>query len=181
MAFLLTRRSVSVKLLCAPGPDRETLMRLLTAAARAPDHGKLEPWRFVVLEGVAQARIAASIRARAAVTGQDADKGAGPYETAPVSVAVIAVPRDTRKIPRIEQTLSVGAVCLGLVNAALASGWGATWLTGWPAYDTVWNGPALRLSPDEWVAGVIHIGTCETPPQDRPRPDLQSVTTWPEA
>ncbi len=179
--FLLTRRSRPAKLLHAPGPERDDLLTLLTAAARVPDHGKLEPWRFVVLEGAGQARFAAAIRGRAAATGQNPDKGAGPFEEAPLSVAVVAVPRDTAKVPAIEQTLSAGAVCLGLVNAALAAGWGASWLTGWPAYDAGLLAEALGLAPGEWIAGFVHIGACDAPPPDRPRPDLAALVTWAEA
>lgn len=179
--FLLTRRSRPVKLLRAPGPDRPTLLGLLTAAARVPDHGKLEPWRFVVLEGLGQARFAAAVRARAAETGQDAEKGALAFEQAPVSVAVVAVPRDETKVPRLEQTLSIGALCLGLVNAALAAGWGACWLTGWPIYDAGFIAPALGLAPGEWVAGFIHIGACDVAPPDRPRPDVPALVTWMDA
>ncbi len=101
--FLLSRRSRPAKLLSAPGPGREELMRLLTAAARVPDHGKLEPWRFIVLEGAGRARFAAAIRARAEAAGQDADKGALAFEQAPVVVAVIASPKPSDKIPAIEQ------------------------------------------------------------------------------
>ncbi len=181
LEFLLTRRSRPVPLLRGPGPDRVAMLRLLTAAARVPDHGKLEPWRFVVINGAGGAGFAAAIRARAAITGRDPDKGAGPFEQAPVSVAVVAVPRDDSKIPQIEQTLSAGAVCLGLVNAALAAGWGATWLTGWPAYDADLLSGALGLQPGEWIAGFIHVGTCDAAPPDRPRPDVPGLVTWLDA
>lgn len=181
MDFLLTRRSCPPKLLRAPGPDREQTLRLLTAAARAPDHGKLEPWRFVVLAGAGKDRFADAIRARAAVTGQDAAKGAAAFAEAPVSIAVVGVPRDTARIPAQEQMLSAGAVCLGLVNAALASGWGAAWLTGWPAYDAELLAQALGLAPGEWLAGFVHIGTPEAAPPERPRPDVPALVTWREA
>jgi len=179
--FLLTRRSRPPKTLQAPGPDREALLRLMTAAARAPDHGKLEPWRFVVLTGAGKARFAAEIRARAAETGADADKGALVFEQAPVSVAVVASPKPSEKIPDIEQTLSAGAVTLGLLNAALADGWGAGWLTGWPVYDRAFIADALGLAPGEWVAGFVHIGTCPMEVPDRPRPDVPALVTWIEA
>lgn len=176
--FLLTRRSRPVPLLRTPGPDRAEVLRLLTAAARVPDHGKLEPWRFIVLAGDGATAFAASVRARAEAAGKDADKGAAPFEQAPLTVAVVSVPRDETKIPRIEQTLSAGAVCLGLVNAALAAGWGATWLTGWPAYDADLLGDALGLAPGEWIAGFIHLGSSDAAPPDRPRPDVPALVTW---
>ncbi len=179
--FLLTRRSRPAKLLRPPAPDRAELLRLLTAATRVPDHGKLEPWRFVVLSGPGLARFAAAIRARAAAAGQDADKGAAAFEEAPLAVAVVAVPRDTAKIPAIEQTLSAGAACLGLVNAALAAGWGACWLTGWPAYDETLLAAAIDLVPGERIAGFVHLGTSDAIPPDRARPDVPGLVTWRDA
>lgn len=179
--FLLTRRSRPAKLLGAPGPDRETIETLLTAAARVPDHGKLEPWRFVVLRGDGLKRFASAIRVRAAAAHEDADKGALAFEQAPLAIAVVGVTRPNEKIPPIEQTLSAGAVCLGLLNAALASGWGANWLTGWPAYDRTLLADELGFSGTEWVAGFIHVGTATAAPPDRPRPDIAAVTTWVEA
>jgi nitroreductase len=176
--FLLTRRSRPPKMLEGPGPERAALETMLAAAARVPDHGKLEPWRFVVLGEAASRGFAAAVRARAAAAGQDADKGALPFEQAPVSVAVVASPKPSEKIPAIEQTLSAGAVCLGLLNAALASGWGASWLTGWPAYDRVLLEGALGLGAEEWLAGFVHIGRERVAPPERPRPDLAAITDW---
>jgi nitroreductase len=89
---------------------------------------------------------------------------------------VVASPKPSEKIPELEQTLSAGAVCLSLVNAALASGWGACWLSGWPAYDSEIQG-ALGLAPQEWIAGFIHIGTSAATPPERPRPDIAALTT----
>lgn len=178
--FLLARRSRPAKLLQAPGPDRAALERLLTAAVRVPDHGKLEPWRLIVLRDGGQARFAQAIRARAAAAAQDAAKGALAFEQAPVSVAVVAVPKPGA-IPEREQMLSAGAVCLGLLNAALADGWGASWLTGWPAYDRELLEGFVGLAPEEWIAGFVHIGTEGAAPPDRPRPDLGAIVRWIEA
>lgn len=181
LEFLLTRRSRPAKLLKAPAPGREELLTLLTAAVRVPDHGKLEPWRFVVIEGAGRDRFARAIRARAVETGQDPDKGALAFEQAPLAVAVIGVPKPSDKAPPIEQTLSAGAAALSLVNAALAAGWGASWLTGWPAYDHDFLAAELGLAPEEWLAGFVYIGTCDTPPPDRPRPDVPALVTWLDA
>ena len=178
LEFLLTRRSRPAKLLKAPAPGREELLKLLTAAARVPDHGKLEPWRFVAIEGAGLDRFAKAIRARAEVTGQNPDKGALAFEQAPLAVAVVGVPKESEKAPAIEQTLSAGAAALSLVNAALAAGWGASWLTGWPAYDHDLLAAELGLAPDEWLAGFVYIGTCETAPPERPRPDVPALVTW---
>ncbi|MCV2869570.1 nitroreductase [Defluviimonas sp. WL0002] len=181
MEFFLTRRSRPAKILTTPVPSREDLVPILTAAARVPDHGKLEPWRFIVLERGALLRLAEVARRRGAEMGMEPDrieKGTAQFADAHLAVAVVKVPRETVKVPEIEQTLSAGAVCLGLLNAALASGWGATWLTGWHVHDKAFCKEALDLSEGEWVAGMIHIGTETNTPPDRPRPDVAALTTW---
>ena len=181
MEFLLSRRSRSAKTLGAGGPDRAGLERILTAAARSPDHGKLEPWRFVVLEGAARGKAAALAMGRAAALGLDentAAKAVAGFSQGDIIVAVISSPKPSEKIPLWEQQLSAGAVCLALLNAALASGWGASWLTGPMAYDPVFRREMLGCAESETVAGFIHIGTETVVPQDRPRPDLTALTTW---
>jgi nitroreductase len=179
--FLLTRRSRPAKTLGLPVPDRAQLMPLLTAAARSPDHGKLEPWRFIVLGRPALLRLAGLADARGTALGLDPDriaKGVRQYADAQLAVAVVASPRPSETIPQIEQHLSAGAVCLALVNAALAAGWGANWLTGWAAHDPVFRTEALGLAPQEFIAGIIHIGTETAVPPDRPRPDLSAIVDW---
>jgi nitroreductase len=179
--FLLTRRSRPAKTLGLPVPDRAALMPILTAAARTPDHGKLEPWRFVVLERPALARLARLARTRAAELGHDAekaDKGAGQFEQGNLAVAVIEVQKDSEKIPGLEMTYSAGAACLALLNAALAAGWGANWLSGWPSHDRGFAKAALDLAGNERIAGFIHIGTEGSVPPERPRPDLDKIVTW---
>lgn len=179
--FLLTRRSRPAKTLGLPIPTPDQLRPILTAAARSPDHGKLEPWRFIVLEGAALRRLGDHARARATTLGLDneqADKGAQQFETGHLAVAVIEVRRPTDKIPALEQTYAVGGVCLALLNAALASGWGANWLSGWPSHDRGFMTDALGLSEPERIAGFIHIGTETSAPPDRPRPDLDQIVTW---
>ncbi|TVP72908.1 MAG: nitroreductase [Rhodobacteraceae bacterium] len=180
MRFLLSRRSHPVRLLSTPAPDRATVTELLTAAARVPDHGKLEPWRFIVMQGAASAGIARVVAARGAQLGlavEACNKAADHFAKSPLMVVVVASPKASEKIPEYEQTLSVGAVCLSLVNAALASGWGACWLTGWAATDPEVQA-ALGLASHEWVAGFIHIGTRTTTPPERPRPEIAALTEW---
>ena len=126
MDFLLTRRSRPAKTLGDGGPDRDTLMRILTAAARSPDHGKLEPWRFVVIAGEARHRAAVRAADRCAALGLDettTEKTVSGFTQGAVIVAVIHSPKPSEKIPAWEQQLSAGAVSLAMVNAALASGW----------------------------------------------------------
>ena len=184
LEFLLTRRSRPAKTLTGRVPDRDALEQLLTAAARTPDHGKLEPWRFLVLTRPALERLARAVPETGARLGQPEEavaKMTAQFAEAHLAVVVVASPKPSEKIPAIEQTLSSGAVCLALLNAALAAGWGANWLTGWAVHDRHFATNELGLAPDEFVAGVIHIGTETAAPPDRPRPDLARVVTWIEA
>lgn len=181
MEFFLTRRSRPAKLLRPPVPTEAELRPILTAAARVPDHGKLEPWRFIVLEKPALDRLARQAEARGADLGLDPDrlrKGVAQFADADLVVAVVIVPRPTDKVPELEQVLSAGACCLTLLNAALASGWDASWLTGWHVHDPAFARDGLGLAPGERVAGLIHIGTAASAPPDRPRPDVAALTTW---
>ena len=182
--FLLTRRSRPAKTLTTPVPDRATLETLLTAAARTPDHGKLEPWRFIVLTKPALARLATMIPARGAALGIDPDKitkAQDQFAGADLAVAVISSPKPSEKVPQIEQVYSAGAVCLSLLNAALAAGWGANWLSGWASHDRTFVTEGLGLANHETVAGLIHLGTETSAPPERPRPDMSAITTWMEA
>ncbi|QMU57986.1 MAG: nitroreductase [Boseongicola sp.] len=179
--FLATRRSRPAKILTTPVPDREEITRLLTIAARAPDHGKLEPWRFIVLERTALLRLAGTIDARGAaltIAPEKIEKMRNQFDMADLAVAIVASPRPPEKIPKVEQTLSAGAVAMQLLNASLAAGWGANWLSGWASHDRTWRETNLGLMPHEWLAGFIHIGTPKTTPPERPRPDLDKITEW---
>ncbi|NNF70919.1 MAG: nitroreductase [Rhodobacteraceae bacterium] len=176
--FLRTRRSRPAKTLTLPVPDRATLRPILEAAARSPDHGKLEPWRFIVLERAALMRLAAAVPPRAAALGIDGEKMEAQFAMAHLAVAVVSCPKPSEKIPQIEQVLSAGAVCLALLNAALAAGWGANWLSGWASHDTAFLRDNLGLGADETLAGFIHIGTETNTPPERPRPDLDAITSW---
>ncbi len=181
--FLLTRRSRPAKTLSLPVPTREALGPILTAAGRSPDHGKLEPWRFIVIGPAAMPRLAELADTRATELSLDDEKrakGRQQFDQGHLAVIVVASPKPSDKIPQIEQTLSAGAVCLSLLNAAEAAGWGANWLTGWPAHDRAFL-TELGLAPQEWVAGIVHIGTETSAPPDRPRPDLNALTTWLDA
>ncbi len=179
--FLLTRQSRPAKTFTLPVPSRDELIPLLTAASRVPDHGKLEPWRFIVLEKPALRRLADLAEARAAEKGLDAEqaaKGRGQFDASHLAVVVVASPKPSEKIPEIEQTLSAGAACLALLNAATAAGWGANWLSGWPSYDRRFLEQGLGLTPEEFVAGIVHIGTAPLTPPDRPRPNLDRIVSW---
>lgn len=184
MDFLLTRRSRPAKTLQAPVPTPAELDPILTAASRSPDHGKLEPWRYIVLQRGAMARLESLARTRGAQLGHDdekIDKGAAQFATGELAVVVVEVQKPSEKIPAIEQSYAVGGVCLALLNAALASGWGANWLSGWPSHDRAFVEQGLGLDAHERVAGIIHIGTEKAAPPERPRPDLSALTTWVDA
>jgi len=179
--FLQARRSRPAKTLTGPAPTREELLPLLTAAARSPDHGKLEPWRFVVLEKGAMPRLAELTEARAKALGKTPDeitKARSQFDMGHLAVAVIEIQKPSEKIPAIEQTYSAGAVCLALLNAALAAGWGANWLSGWQSHDRAFCEQALGLAENERVAGFIHVATESVAPPERPRPDVAALTEW---
>ena len=181
VAFLSQRRSYPAKVMTAPAPDRDQLLAILTAATRVPDHGKLEPWRLVVVETPAMARLADLAEARAIQMGGDAEKigkGRGQFDKGHLAVVVIASPKPSDKVPPVEQLLSAGALCLGIVTAAEAAGWGANWLSGWPSHDRDFITAAFTCTPAETVAGIIHIATPAADMPDRPRPDLGRLITW---
>ncbi|MFD1157367.1 nitroreductase family protein [Roseovarius aestuarii] len=181
LAFLLTRRSRPAKTLTGPVPTREALMPMLEAALRSPDHGKLEPWRLIVLERTALQRLAALVPETGDRLGRSAEeiaKARDQFAKGDLAVAVIEVQKASPKIPTIEQTYSAGAVCLALLNAALASGWGANWLSGWASHDRDFATKALALEPHERIAGFIHIGTETNVPPERPRPDPAKIISW---
>jgi nitroreductase len=181
LAFLAARRSRPAKLFTPPVPDRAQLGEILTAALRVPDHGKLEPWRLVVIEGAAFRRLADLAEARAHELGGDAEKvakGRGQFDQGRLAVVVIAAPKPSPKIPPVEQLMSAAALCFGIVNVAEAAGWGACWLTGWPAHDPVFAARAFGCAGVETVAGIVHIGTAPDDGPDRPRPDPERLVTW---
>ena len=182
--FLLTRRSRPAKTLTTPVPDKATLDTLLTAAARTPDHGKLEPWRFIVLQKAALTRLAQMIPARGDALQIEPDKITKAYDqyaNADLAVVVVSSPKPSDKVPQIEQVYSAGAVCLALLNAGLAAGWGANWLSGWASHDRDFVRDGLGIDDHEHIAGLIHLGTEKNAPPERPRPNLDAITTWVDA
>jgi nitroreductase len=181
LSLLAGRRSVAARLLEPPGPSGQELERLLTIAARVPDHGKLVPWRFLVIGGDARIRIGKVIAEAFRADQPDARADQVSVEEtrlarAPLVVGVVSRARPHPKIPEWEQILSAGAVCMNLLNAATAMGFGANWITEWFAYDRrVLD--ALGLEPFERIAGFVHIGSSSEPRIDRPRPALSEIVT----
>ena len=181
LAFLALRRSASAGTLRAPGPDAAQLADILRLAARVPDHGKLAPWRFVILEGEAKAAFVAGLEAIAGAA-PDADKlkaALFKIRIPPLTIAVISSPV-AGKIPLWEQQLSAGAVCTTLCLAAQAMGFGANWITDWYAVDDGARA-LLGVGEAEQVAGYVQIGAASEPALERVRPDLAAlVTRWRE-
>jgi len=178
LRFLARRRSTLAVTLAEPGPSADQLADLLRLATRAPDHGKLSPWRFVILEGAGKAAFIARLEGLSAERGdpQLAAKLAK-LRIPPLAVVVISSPKQAA-IPEWEQVLSAGAVCTTLLHAALAMGFGANWITDWYSYDAE-AGAILGLKGGERVAGFVLIGTPREPPLERERPDLEPlVSRW---
>jgi nitroreductase len=178
--LLLTRRSGSAKVMTGPGPSGDELRRILTAAARVPDHGKLFPWRFIVFEGDARARfgniLAECIEATETVTKDRLEMERGRFQRAPVVIGVISRAREGIPIPVWEQQLSAGAVCQNMLVAAHSLGYVANWLTEWPAYSLL-VAEKLGLQRNERVAGFIYIGMSPLALEERPRPDLDKIVS----
>lgn len=177
LAFLARRRSASALSLRAPEPSEAELGRLLQLAARAPDHGKLAPWRFVILRGAGKQAFVRSLEA-VAESRPDAVKALaklGKIRNPPLTVAVVS--RFTPgEIPEWEQRLSAGAACTLLILAAQATGYGANWITDWYAYDPAAT-RLLGIVEGERVAGFVHIGTPSESPLERARPDVGAITS----
>ncbi|ROP79120.1 nitroreductase [Stenotrophomonas rhizophila] len=169
------RRSVPAKQLGDPGPDPDTLLRMLTSAVRVPDHGKLVPYRFLRIAGDARHSLGAFLAERAVqrdpqVSPAQLDKDRQRFSHAPLIITVIASPRPNPKVPEAEQLMTAGCVCFALLQAAQAFGFGAQWLTAWMAFDPAVHAH-LGLAEGEQIAGFIHIGTPKTAVPERERPD----------
>lgn len=185
MQRMLNRRSAPVLVMEGPGPDAAELQQMLTAASRVPDHGKLTPWRFIVFEGDGRARAGAIIAEVFVAKNPAAEASQVELERkrllhAPLVVAVVskagAHAKIPAKIPEWEQVMSAGAVCMNLVWAANALGFVTSWLTQWYAYDRAVL-DRFGLTPDEKIAGFIHIGRRHGALEDRPRPALNEIVT----
>ncbi len=180
---LNSRRSTPSRQLAAPGPDAATLEKLLGAAIRVPDHGKLAPWRMIVLQGDAKLAFGEKLAALKLRKNPDLPeskqlKERQRYTFAPLVIAVVNCAQEDSKIPVQEQLLSTGCLAYNLLLGAQALGFGAQWLTGWAAYDPD-AGDILGLQEHERVVGFVHVGTpqMDVPERDRPRLD-DHVSTW---
>ena len=177
LAALDSRRSVPTRQLATPGPDPDQLLRILRSASRVPDHGKRVPFRFLRVAGVDRARLADAASARLREREPEAseaalDKLRTRFLMPPLTLCVVARLGPDEKIPASERLATASCVCLLLLQAAQAEGFGAQWLTGWIAYDRAFLEGTLGLAEDEQLVGTIAIGTplVEAPERERPDP-----------
>ncbi len=179
LALLAQRRSATPQALSAPAPSGQALQDLLRLAARVPDHGKLTPWRFIILQGSAKDELAARLEGLAKEQSDPvkAAKTLGKLRTPPLCVAVVSRVDAQASIPVWEQELSAGACCMTLVLAATAMGYGANWITDWYAFDPRALA-LLGLHPGERIAGYVLIGTPTEAPLERVRPDVDAITSY---
>jgi nitroreductase len=181
LAFLDGRRSVPASQLAGPAPDHDTLLRMLHSASRVPDHGKRVPFRFLRIAGDARAALSARIVERSLEIhpgiGEAAlEKDRMRFQRAPLIVAVIAQQGEDAKIPASERFSTASCACFALLQAAQALGFGANWLTGWPAYDANVHA-LLGMGEHERVVGFVHIGTAAMAVPERERPDARALLT----
>ena len=181
LRYLETRRSGKPRDMVAPGPSDAEIDAMIAIAARTPDHGKLAPWRFVVIPRARRAAFAALLRDAFAADNPGAteaqldacDRFAQEGEAL---IVVLSAPVDSH-IPLWEQLMSTGAATMNLLHAAHAMGYVASWLTGWAAFS-----PQVRDafgSGDEAIAGFVYIGSPGRPLDERPLPDLARIrTVW---
>lgn len=177
--FLLTRSSAPIPELKEPAPSDAEIETLIRIASRVPDHGRLEPWRFILYRGDARIKIGEKL-------AELAEKREGPlpegrilqektrFSRAPLVIGVVHVPRENPKIPQWEMFLSGGAAAMSLVIAANAMGYSTNWITNWYS-DTEEGRRILGLAPQERVIGFVHIGTFAGEKLERPRPDVSKL------
>jgi nitroreductase len=182
LSLLHTRRSGKPRDMIAPGPDAAQMAAILAAATRVPDHGKLAPWRFIIVDSDQRDALADVLTS--AYRAEKPDAGKLEIEAmdamarqAPALVVALSSPKLESKIPAWEQQLSIGAACMQFLNAAHALGFVGSWLTGWPTYsDAVRN--AFGAEPER-IAGILFVGTASRDLEERPRPEPSDViSTW---
>lgn len=175
LALLARRRSSKLMHLADPAPTPAELDALIALAARVPDHGKLGPWRFVVITGEARARAGAAL-AEVVRNDEGVDENRlefvrNTFLRAPCCVMVVSAPQPSKKVPEWEQQLSAGAACFSLLLAAHALGYAGCWLTEWQAFDPR-AATALGVGENERIAGFVYLGTAQGPAAERVRADI---------
>ena len=182
LAYLPTRRSGKPRDLGAPGPDMTQLREMVQIAARTPDHGKLAPWRFVIVPDDKRDTLADLLKQ--SYLAEKPEAGRLEIEAmvqfahqAPALIVALSSPKAQSKVPLWEQELSVGAAIMNLLHATHAMGFAGGWLTAWPSYnDDVRDAFGTA---EERIAGFVFIGTPTRPLEERPRPELDDVlSVW---
>lgn len=178
--YLATRRSGRPREMVAPGPTPDELRDIVAIAARTPDHGKLAPWRFVIVpedrrDALAQMLVAAYRADKPAAGRLEIEAMENFARQAPALVIVLHSPKIESHIPLWEQELSTGAACMNLLHAVHAAGYVGGWLTGWAAFsDRVRD--AFGAAPER-IAGFVFIGSPGKPLEERARPDLDKIVS----
>ena len=180
--MLASRRSVLAARLDDPGPDEEELASMLDVAVRVPDHGRVTPWRLQVLTRKAQKELGDAFAEEFTRQNPGVPEDRLHLEwirpqRSPVLVIVSSrIVPDRDGVPPVEQLLSCGNVCFNLLHAATALGYGAQWVTNWPAYNENIKA-TLGIPTDDHLVGFVHIGTPKGPPQERQRPVISEVVS----
>lgn len=183
LSAMLTRRSVSPKRLCGPGPSREELEVMVDAALRAPDHGGLLPWRLIEFpqdqrDGLAKLFEDEKRRRDPVATDDDLARAREHATHAPVVLAFITRPERNVLVPMHEQWLSAGAALGQLLLAAHALGYGAIMLSGERCQDEPLR-EALGLETHETLAGFVSIGAIAKAPPPAKHPGRERVlSAW---
>lgn len=183
LKFIAQRKSISARDLVEPGPSAQELQQLITVAMRVPDHGRLTPFRLLLIEGEQREKLGQELVKRRLTLTPDAEqatlnKEAQRFMRAPTVVAVVASVVEPSKIPIIEQHITAGLVAYNLLLGAQAIGYGAHWVTGWSAFDPVIQ-QALGLEANETVVAYVHLGSVPEahPSKNRPRPTFADKVT----
>lgn len=179
--YLQARRSLSVKYMNDTAPSREEVDLILKTAARVPDHGKLNPWYFVVFEGDKREKVGSYLREAYKLEDPEAseaklDLEAQRFMRAPMVIMVVSRMRKA-KHPIWEQFLSAGAVCQNLLLASNALGYAGNWLTEWYSFNPVFR-EKMGLDERDNIAGVIYLGKPDKQPEGRPRPNMDDIVTY---
>ena len=182
LSLLKTRRSGRPREMVGPGPTEDELMQMLEIAMRVPDHGKLAPWRFVIVGKDQRDQLASLLRR--ALKEENPEAGPIHHEKAEqfarqgeALIVVLSSPIQNHKIPVWEQELSAGAAAMNLLHAAHAYGYVGGWITGWEAYSPKVNAAFARHG--ERIAGFVYIGSPGRELEERPRPDpAEVVRNW---
>lgn len=174
--FMLARSSAPIPELREPAPSNAEIETMITIASRVPDHGRLEPWRFILYRGEVRHRIGEQLAALAEkregpLTEGRRNQELARFSRAPLVIGVVSSPKENIKIPQWEMFLSGGAAAMNLIVAANGLGYKTNWITNW--YSDVEEGRhILGLAPHERVVGFVHIGSFDGSAPERPRPEV---------